>query len=196
MKYTFERTLSPELVSPGEQFFHNIVGRGRVLQRPGERDHGHRRSGQHADHPPDRASGRLPDVPRDAVHLCGADRPSSHRANRPDSFSRAVLHLVLGRSDPDFSPSAGTRTTTALGPRDSTRTSTTSTRTPRQRIKQRVLSGVTGLGRRRLLGRSQRSRLRPRQPRGAARAPAVVRRSVELRRLDPDEHRAVPVCGS
>jgi peptide/nickel transport system substrate-binding protein len=26
MKYTFERTLSPELVSPGEQFFHNIAG--------------------------------------------------------------------------------------------------------------------------------------------------------------------------
>jgi ABC-type transport system substrate-binding protein len=26
MKYTFERTLSPQLSSPGEQFFHNIVG--------------------------------------------------------------------------------------------------------------------------------------------------------------------------
>ena len=83
----------PDMASPAQQFFGNIVGATEYMQRAGNRDHRHRRKRRHADDQIDPAPGGVPHVSRDAVHLCGADRPPARRASGADPLGRPLLHL-------------------------------------------------------------------------------------------------------
>ena len=162
-----------------------------VHERAGARDHRHRRAGRHADDPIDRAAGGLPHLSRDAVHLCGADRPPARRATGAypsagpyyiSSFTPDQHHDRVAQSELQRAPA------TAL-------------RRPRVRLQPERGDGLpTGPVRRTGRGpasgrpcpRGRRS-VRPRQPRRGARASAVLRRAGQLRRLHAVEHRAPPL---
>ena len=123
MKYTFERTLHPDMASPAlPVLLEHRRRRGVPQRRRGARSRASSRRG-HADDHADRAAGRVPDAAGDAVPLRGSDEPAaessrSRRSPRPaPTTSRADAELAARRQPEPQLPrargrSASTRSST------------------------------------------------------------------------------------
>ena len=179
MKYTFERTLSPELASPAHQFFTNIVGEVEFNSGQANEITGIVAQGATLTFHLIEPQGEFLTLLAMPFTLRGADRPAARRTVRADSLSRSVLHLVE-QHQPRTRREPESRTTTARGRNASTRSCTSSTSTKRRGTSGSCPAIWTGARFRSPTSREVRQPVRPRQPRRGARASAVLRLSPQM----------------
>ena len=158
------------------RFFYEHRRGGRVPQRTGGRDHGHRRAGEHAHVHPDRAAGRSSSTLLAMPFTCAV--PTSlppRRAVRADPLGRSVLRLAAARSR---TASSLSRNPNYTGPRPHRFDSIEYTfNLTEQEILQRVESGISDYTSERPCGGSAAAvrSVRSGEPRCGPRPAAVLR---------------------